>query len=425
SELDATPFAAELSEATESLNSEQTDAPESSLEEGAETVESAVSDTENPNTENPDSENSEAQSPDAETDAESGALAPVPETKPAPRNVPTIPMERPTLAIDVEKLARSWQVGREKLKRVANCLQFSFTDSRDFQYPIPLQCRVPRLDNLQTGSMLQALVIGVADFGVFADLGPECSGLIHISRLAPEFIEDPHQFVQVGDLVPVWVLNVDAKKKRVALTAIPPGAPQRRSDSMSSSGGTQEHSGYGRDSNSRDSGNQRVDRGSAGARPNARGQGRPVAGSRPQSTAQAGSGADRRPSDGNRTSQRGNDPRGNRGAKPYGRGDNRDRNRRDNESNDSSQSRRPVRVEPAKPVTPISDAMQQGKEPLRSFSDLLQFMKKTRDEPISESSDAPKPNDSVENHAASTTTLESVADSSSQNDQGDTTPPPA
>ena len=166
-------------------------------------------------------------------------------------------MERPTHSIDVERLARSWQVGREKMKRVANCLQFAFTDSRDFQYPIPLLSKVPKLDSLQSGMMLQALVIGVADFGVFVDLGPECSGLIHISRLAPNFIEDPHQFVQVGDLVPVWVLNVDEKKKRVSLTAIPPGSNTRQHDAQNPS---QENTSERREHAGRDNRNQRNDR---------------------------------------------------------------------------------------------------------------------------------------------------------------------
>ncbi|MCY2984092.1 MAG: S1 RNA-binding domain-containing protein [Planctomycetota bacterium] len=292
--------------------------------------------------------------------------------------IPSGPMERPTHTIDVERLARSWQVGREKMKRVANCLQFAFTDSRDFQYPIPLLSKVPKLDALQSGTMLQALVIGVADFGVFVDLGPECSGLIHISRLAPDFIEDPHQFVQVGDLVPVWVLNVDEKKKRVSLTAIPPGTPSRR-DAQNQEGSQDRGGNVGRDNR-----NQRNDRnqGSREGRP-------PAAENRSPMPAGAGNDRGRGPGGGNRPSGGGNRPGGdsrggdNRGGRPTGRDNNRDRDRnRGNSRNEDQGTRRPARVEPPKPVTPITDAMQTGKEPLRSFSDLLQFMKKEKDEPV-------------------------------------------
>ena len=284
--------------------------------------------------------------------------------------IPSGPMERPTHTIDVERLARSWQVGREKMKRVANCLQFAFTDSRDFQYPLPLLSKVPKLEGLQSGTMLQALVIGVADFGVFVDLGPECSGLIHISRLAPDFIEDPHQHVQIGDLIPVWVLNVDEKKKRVSLTAIPPGTPSRRNDAQSN---VQDHA------------------------PERRNERRPPAPeNRSPMPATAGGDRSRGTSGGNRTSggdnrggdnrggdNRGGDNRGgaNRGGRPTGRDNNRDRSRGSSRSEDQG-ARRQTRVDPPKPVTPITDAMQTGKEPLRSFSDLLQFMKKERDEPI-------------------------------------------
>ena len=290
-------------------------------------------------------------------------------------------MERPTHSIDVERLARSWQVGREKMKRVANCLQFAFSDSRDFQYPIPLLSKVPKLEGLQSGTMLQALVIGVADFGVFVDLGPECSGLIHISRLAPDFIEDPHQFVQIGDLVPVWVLSVDEKKKRVALTAVPPGTPTRRNDAKQQSSENAQNMGgnVGRDNRNQHDRNQ-------GNRPAA-------AENRSPQPAGAGGDRNRNTSGGSRPSgdNRGGDNRGgaNRGSRPTGRDNNRDRSRNHSRSEDQG-ARRQTRVDPPKPVTPITDAMQTGKEPLRSFSDLLQFMKKERDEPVVEKAAAPK-----------------------------------
>jgi hypothetical protein len=69
--------------------------------------------------------------------------------------------------------------------------------------------------------------------------------------------------------------------------------------------------------------------------------------------------------------------------------------------------------------------MQQGKEPLRSFSDLLQFMKKTKDEPSSEPSVAPKLIDSqTAQESQPSVSVEPVSESKAM-DQGDSTAPPA
>jgi protein Tex len=286
------------------------------------------------------------------------------------------PMAKPTLKVDAEKLARSWQVGRAKLMSVAASLQFPFADVRDFQFPVPIQCHVPRLDALPQGTMLTALVIGVADFGVFVELGPDCSGLIHISRLASEFVEDPHQFVQVGDVIPVWVLNVDEKRKRVALTAIAPGSEARRDsyrneeDNRSSSGSRNprgdRNAQSGRDDRSNN--NRPATAGAPTGASNASGNSRP-GGDRNRS---AGGPANRGGPPGGRGG-----PGGNRGG-AGGRGrDNRSR-RDDDAGENESGNRRPVRIERPKPEKPITEAMQQGKEPLRSFGDLLQFIKQTK-----------------------------------------------
>ena len=280
--------------------------------------------------------------------------------------IPEKPMERPALAIDADKLARSWQVGRSKLLSVSRALQFPFADGRDFQYPVPLRSYVPTMERLEPGSMLSALVIGIANFGVFVELGPDCTGLIHISQLGPSFIEDAHQFVQVGDVIPVWVLHTDDKKKRVALTTRAPGS---------------EIEANRRDSDIQRPQNDSRNRPDRQASPqDRRGTGRPnVAGGSAQSRGD-------RPNN-NRPDNRGSDNRGsdNRGARPSGdsRGSYRkpDSNRRSNsvqgynETGDG-RSNRQVKISRPVPEKPITEAMQQGKEPLRSFGDLMQYLKK-------------------------------------------------
>ena len=299
--------------------------------------------------------------------------------------IPVGPMEKPALVVDAEKLARSWQVGRAKLLTVARALQFPFADGRDFQYPVPLRSSVPSLESLTPGTMLSALVIGIADFGVFVELGPDCSGLVHISQLGPEFVEDPHQFVQVGDVIPVWVLHTDENRKRVALTSVAPGT-ERKTDYNHQPDGSAPGN---RDAQTGRGAGQRNDRG--GSRPaNNRGAGGRPAGERPAGDRPAGD----RPA-GDRPAGAGNRPAGNRpsgpgsrdsrsgggGRRPDSGRDNRSRDRQSYDRNgDRNESVSKPRVKIDRPVEtkPITEAMQQGKEPLRSFSDLMQFMKKDK-----------------------------------------------
>jgi uncharacterized protein len=77
----------------------------------------------------------------------------------------------------------------------------------------------------------------VAAFGAFVDIGVHQDGLVHISALSNTFVKDPHTVVKAGQVVKVKVLEVDVKRKRIALTmrlsdsAPQPGAqPQQRGD---------------------------------------------------------------------------------------------------------------------------------------------------------------------------------------------------
>jgi uncharacterized protein len=309
-----------------------------------------------------------------ETGDSTAASLPAPGSECASHMPPiaTEPLQQTPLSIDAERLARSWQVGREKLRRVAHSLQFPFADDRDFRYPVPLISKMPRLDSLKPGDMLQALVLSVTDFGVFAELGPECNGLIHISRLSNKFLEDPHQYVQAGDLMNVWVVNIDEKKKRVALSAIPPGSQTTREP-------REEREGESRRSG-RPAGRGAPTRSEPGT---GAGNNRPSgAGSRDSGDRNDRAGGGNRGSFGGRNDRSRND-RNDRGRPGRGRNEHSGDDRREN--------KRPARVEPPKPVVPITEAMQQGKEPLRSFSDLMQFMKKpkTETEIVPENNPAP------------------------------------
>ena len=77
---------------------------------------------------------------------------------------------------------------------------------------------VEDMKDLQPDMILEGVVTNVAAFGAFVDIGVHQDGLVHISALSNEFVKDPHAVVKVGQVVKVKVLEVDAKRKRIALT---------------------------------------------------------------------------------------------------------------------------------------------------------------------------------------------------------------
>ena len=126
--------------------------------------------------------------------------------------------------IGVMKLAEELNVGEPTLKDIARELQKPGRDPRD-DLPKPvLRTDVLAIEDLAPGMELMGTVRNVIDFGAFVDIGVHQDGLVHISRMANRFIKHPAEVVKVGDVIKVWVVEVDAKKKRIALTMLPPKA---------------------------------------------------------------------------------------------------------------------------------------------------------------------------------------------------------
>jgi uncharacterized protein len=88
---------------------------------------------------------------------------------------------------------------------------------------------VNEISDLRPGMMLEGTVTNVAAFGAFVDIGVHQDGLVHVSQLADRFVKDPHEVVKAGDVVKVRVVEVDAKRKRIALS-------MRRDDGAAATG---------------------------------------------------------------------------------------------------------------------------------------------------------------------------------------------
>jgi len=94
---------------------------------------------------------------------------------------------------------------------------------------------VEKVSDLQVDMILEGVVTNVAAFGAFVDIGVHQDGLVHISALANSFVKDPHTVVKAGQVVKVKVLEVDEKRKRIALTMrlsdeAPKAGPRERSE---------------------------------------------------------------------------------------------------------------------------------------------------------------------------------------------------
>jgi uncharacterized protein len=77
---------------------------------------------------------------------------------------------------------------------------------------------IEKISDLKADMILEGVVTNVAAFGAFVDIGVHQDGLVHISSLANTFVKDPHTVVKAGQVVKVKVLEVDEKRKRIALT---------------------------------------------------------------------------------------------------------------------------------------------------------------------------------------------------------------
>ena len=118
----------------------------------------------------------------------------------------------------LEKAAEACGLGVPTLLDVAGELMKPGRDPRD-ELPAPLlRTDVMEMKDLKPGMELKGTVRNVIDFGAFVDIGVHQVGLVHISQICNRFIKHPSEVLSVGDVVTVWVKEVDEKKKRISLT---------------------------------------------------------------------------------------------------------------------------------------------------------------------------------------------------------------
>ncbi|CAM3122694.1 Tex family protein [Leuconostoc rapi] len=125
-------------------------------------------------------------------------------------------------ALNQEQTAKTLNIGLQTLQDVITNLQKPGRDGRSEMVGALLKSDILHIEDLKSGMKLQGTVRNVVDFGAFVDLGVKHDGLVHISRLARRRVKKPTDVVSVGDIVNVWVVDIDEKRQRIGLTMINP-----------------------------------------------------------------------------------------------------------------------------------------------------------------------------------------------------------
>jgi uncharacterized protein len=281
-------------------------------------------------------------------------------------------------SLDLPSLAEEFGVGRLLLADIVDQLARPGRDPRE-DLPQPFFKKgVLKLEDLEVGMELLGSVLNVVDFGAFVDIGLHDSGMVHISQLSRKFVGDPHDIVSVGQIVKVWVIEIDKNRRRVALTMIQPGSSEpraagrgprgRRSGQQAEAGAATPEGAVARPPRRRPEGAAAPQGQPAGGRTGQRG-GRGGDQGRPPRPAQ--------PSAGGPSTGGGRGEQGNGGRPPRGR--------RDQPRPSQPSVGRVYESKSRREVTPITKAQIEGKEPLRTFGALKQLFASLNDPAAGES----------------------------------------
>jgi protein Tex len=125
--------------------------------------------------------------------------------------------------VDRRKLQEELKVDKYTLDDILDAFIAPMRDPREqFAQPL-LRSDILKIDDLSIGMELEGTVRNVVDFGAFIDVGLKEDGLLHISKISKSYIKHPKDVLNVGDIVKVYVLNIDLVKGKVGLTMLKDG----------------------------------------------------------------------------------------------------------------------------------------------------------------------------------------------------------
>jgi uncharacterized protein len=111
-------------------------------------------------------------------------------------------------------------IGELTLRDIVDALLRPGRDPREDLPPVILRRDVLSIDDLREGMTLKGTVRNVVDFGAFVDIGVKQDGLVHVSKMAKQYVRNPHEVVSVGDVVDVTVVGIDRERGRIGLSMV-------------------------------------------------------------------------------------------------------------------------------------------------------------------------------------------------------------
>ncbi len=134
--------------------------------------------------------------------------------------VGTKEMEELLNNIDNKIIKEKYNISNDKVEFIKNNLVNGIIDPREEMPKVTLRSDILTIDDLKTNDQLEGVVRNVLPFGAFVDIGLHDDALLHISKMSKSFISHPSEIVKVGDIITVYIDDIDKEKNRISISLI-------------------------------------------------------------------------------------------------------------------------------------------------------------------------------------------------------------
>ena len=122
--------------------------------------------------------------------------------------------------INDKEIISKYNISLDKLNTIKENLINGVIDPRSEIKKVQLKSDILTIDDLKEGMELEGTVRNVLPFGAFIDIGLHDDALLHISKMSTSFVSHPNEILKVGDIIKVYVSEIDKEKQRVGLSLI-------------------------------------------------------------------------------------------------------------------------------------------------------------------------------------------------------------
>ena len=122
------------------------------------------------------------------------------------------------LSIRPKSFAKKINIEPNKIRYLVEQLQKPNLDPREKLDPVILRQDVLSIEDLKEGMILKGTIRNVVDFGAFVDIGVKINGLVHKSQIANQYVQNPHDFLAVGDVKEFKIIGIDMTRNRIQLS---------------------------------------------------------------------------------------------------------------------------------------------------------------------------------------------------------------